>query len=489
MTLRFAALPTLVLVATLAAASERAEIPLARGLIEFNAGHYAQALEQFDAALRTEPGKVSARYYRGITRGKLGDWNGAVEDLGAVLVAHPELARARLELAIALLHQGAYADAIPLLEQAAQDPTLAAEANLALGRAQLAAKQLVAARESLSRAAASDELRPQARFFHGVASYRLHAWDDAQSDFADVQAATPQSEIGQQAATYLRRLRPYEAHASLAFVYDSNVTLAPSNSQAGAALGVTGEADGSAVLQAGGSYTPWRTAHMQLALGYDFSQSLQFRLTQFNLQDHQPYLALAFDAEVAQLGLLTSYDYSLLETHSFFQQPLTLPWVTIPEGDLGRTDFFYSFRYRDFYAAPFAGVRNGYNHATGATQYLYLGAAERYLSLTYRFDTEIPQYSSGLPFGYDGNEVGAGAGWALPADISGETRYAYRHEAYRAQSLGRGDNESLVTAALRKQMTEDWGLHLTFLADINNSSQAVYEYQRYVVSLALEARF
>ena len=97
MTRPLVAVSTSLLIAVLAVASEHAEIPLSRGLIDFNAGNYTQALVSFDEALRIEPGKGSALYYRGVTRGRLGDWDGSVADLRADrhlalnrLAAHPD---------------------------------------------------------------------------------------------------------------------------------------------------------------------------------------------------------------------------------------------------------------------------------------------------------------------------------------------------------------------------------------------------------------
>jgi Tfp pilus assembly protein PilF len=476
-------------VSALAMASERVEIPLSRGIIEFNSGHYAEALERFDEVLSADPDNISALYYRGVTYGRLGQWQEAIDDLRKVVAAKPDFQRARLELGTALLRQRAYEEAIPLLEQAAREPDLAAEANYALGRAQLDAQEPGAARDSFGRVTGRDDLRAPARFYQGVASYRLRDWDSAHDAFADVESSAPNSELGRQAAAYLWLLRPYEAHASIAFEYDSNVQLAPSNAEFKSALGISNQQDGRAVLRFGGSYAVWRTARAQLTLGYDFSQSLQFQLTDFNLQAHQPYIDLAFDADVVQLGFLTSYDYYLLQTASFFQQPIVLPWVTIPEGNLGRSEIFYRFRYRDFYAAPFVGVRNDFNYSAGASQFVYLGSTERYLWVAYRFDVDDPQTTAGLPYAYDGNEIEGGSGWAFPADVFGEASYTYRNERYSSQSLGRRDNESLITALLHKQLSPHWEARLAFFADINESNQPVYEYQRYVVSLGLETRF
>src|SRR5262245_46308749 len=100
------------------------------GLEQFRAkkDDYRAALALFDQAVAKDPDDVAARYYRGVTRARLGENEGAIEDLEWVLTQRPGFDRAALELGIVLVNDGRYAEALPRLHQAVLAPDLAAPA-------------------------------------------------------------------------------------------------------------------------------------------------------------------------------------------------------------------------------------------------------------------------------------------------------------------------------------------------------------------------
>ena len=99
---------TLVVAALLALAasaqgSVKSKMLYSRGVIELNGGRTQAALDLFNQAVAEDPSDGYALYYRGVTRGQLGDHDGAISDLTAALNAQPTLKRAALELGIALV--------------------------------------------------------------------------------------------------------------------------------------------------------------------------------------------------------------------------------------------------------------------------------------------------------------------------------------------------------------------------------------------------
>src|SRR5512139_1740936 len=123
-------------------ADERAKMLWSRGLIELQANRYQSALDLFQQAVDTDPGDVYARYYRAVARARLGDREGAIADLRAVLAAEPDFDEAALDLGVALIEDQHYAEALPWLEQAQRSPPLATRASLFIGIAQLRDQQL-----------------------------------------------------------------------------------------------------------------------------------------------------------------------------------------------------------------------------------------------------------------------------------------------------------------------------------------------------------
>lgn len=483
-----------------AVASEQSTRLYSRGLVEFHAGRFGQALTLFDQAVASDPDDAYARYYRAVTRGRLHNLDGAISDLGVALASKPDFDQAALELGAALVETGAPREAVPWLQQAQRAPASDAQASLFLGLAQLRLGQLIAARQNFQRAAKDPEQFLPAQYYQGVVNYREGRWSEAENQFGEVVRRSPDSDIKHEAELFLKKIHgsersTHEIYGAMGFQYDSNVVLAPSNEIIKQAAGISRQSDGRMTLAAGGTYTLWRRDQTQLSAGYDFFQSLHSRLTEFNLQDHQPSLQLVTAAGAFQFGVLGRYDYFLLSTESFLQEGTVLPWVTVVE-HRGRTELFYRMRRRDFIKRSF-WVRDAFNHSAGFRQFLYLDSPEHYLSLGYRFDREDPiDTRSSLnsdQFAYDGHEVSAGVGWTFRAQVAAELAYAYRYENYAPPSHGRRDDQHQFALVVRKDLNTQLALVAGYFGTINNSDNDFgdrrFDYERHIGSLALEARF
>jgi len=482
----------LVLATVPALGSETSERLVAHGLAKFHNHRYEEALRLFDQAVEADASDAQALYYRGVCRGRLNQIDGAITDLRAALAINPDLTPAALELGVALIQTGAYTDAIAPLERARTDPTLAARAALFLGIAHLRAGQLGEARSALEQASQDPSLEVSAQYYLGVVAYQQKQWMEAESRFAAVVDLDASSSMGQEATKFLERLRSagsrwYRLYGSVGLQYDSNVVLAPATDIP--ALGITQQADGRVVLNAAADVVPWENPRASLVAGYNFFQSLHFELTDFNLQEHRVSMQVAGNYEWLRYGLLARYSYYLLETDSFLQEATALPWVTANEAEFGRTELYYRNRYRDFLTQPYEPQLNSLNYAFGLRQVFYLGKPDRLVSIGYQFDRQSPTNSSGDQFGYNGNEVNAGFGWILPAEIALEAGYSFRYEDYDAASGGRIDTPSQFAIALTKELTQYIALNLAYLGTIHDSNIEKFDYNRNIVSLILEAAY
>ena len=486
---------TVALTGQVARASETSERLYSRGLVEFHAGRFRSALPLFEQAVQADPADAYALYYRGVTRGRLNDLTGAIDDLRTALVRKPDFQQAALELGSALVEAAAYQEAIPWLEQAQRAPDLDAPASLFLGIAQLRLGRLADARRNFQRAEADPGQRLTARYYQGLVSYLEGKWPDARAHFTFVASSSPDSQVGKEAAAFLQKMRQgeiatkYRVNGRIGIQYDSNVALAPSDDLIKNQVGISQQGDGRVSLEAGGVYVLWRDKRTQLSIGYNFFQSLHFTLTDFNLQDHEPAVQLTHDAGPVQFGLLGRYDYYLLETDSFLQEAAALPWVTVPMGTVGRAEVLYRMRWRNFYQQPYSDLNNGLNQAAGFRQYFYVGAPDRYLWVSYIFDHERALNSEGRLFAYDGHTGEGGIGWPFPAAITAEASFSYTHEDYAPESNGRQDDEYQLTLVIRKPLTEYLALMAGYFGTINNSTDNAFEYDRHIGSLALEVGF
>ncbi len=469
--------------------SQDSELQKAAGLVRFHAGEYAEALTEFEGAVSADPSDLDALYYRGVTRGRLHQTAGAIDDLRAVHTARPSLDRAALELGIALVDGERDRDALAPLEQAERNSELATQAAYFLGIARLRLGQNRAAIEEFERAATDNDLRLPARYYEGVARARLQRWVTARDRFEYVISKDPESKFGKEAASFLDDLRPYRIFGSIGFDYDSNVQLAPANESLKSAVGISDQSDGAMELGFGAAYMPWATDEAQLWLGYEFFQSLYFDLSEFDLQDHRANATFTWNSGPVQLGILGQYDFYLRGPDRFLQESVIEPWIAVFEEGLGRTELFLRERWRGFDERPFRGLRDAFNHSPGIRQFINLPGTTGYVFAGYRFDREDTINQRGDAFSYNGNEAEGGVGWTLPAGIATELSYAYRHESYDEPSDGRDDDDHRVTFWVRKQLTDHFAVRCSYLGDFNDSNKAQFEYDRNLGSVVLEMRY
>ncbi|HUI25561.1 MAG TPA: tetratricopeptide repeat protein [Candidatus Kryptonia bacterium] len=486
-----------------AAASEQSERLYSRGLVAFHAGRFTEALSLFDQAVQTDGQDIYARYYRGVTRGRAGDFRGAIDDLRVVVDAKPDLEQAALELGVVQVEAGEYQEAVAWLQRAQRAPNLDARASMFLAMAQLRLGDTASARHNLQHAAALDSsLAVPAHYYQGVADYRERNWPGARDHFTAVKTALPESEMGREAAAFLDQIRgaqppAVELYGEVGLQYDSNVILAPSDGLVQQAVGITNQEDGRVVVLAGGTYAPLQTRHAVFSLGYEFYQSLHFQLDDFDLQDHRFGAQFVYDAGVLRAGMLGGYDYDFLGGDSFLQQATAWPWLEIPIANLGRSELYYRMRRRDYFLQPYNGLLDSFNHAAGLRQYLYLDSTERYLVASYQFDREDPINAAGNQFAYDGNQFGGGVGWALPDSfvvsamrrLTAELEYAYRHERYARQSNGRRDDVHLLSCTIEKALSDRLTVTAGYFGTFDNSNDVLYRYDRNIASLSLGVRF
>jgi tetratricopeptide (TPR) repeat protein len=490
-------------------ASEESERLYSRGLVEFHANNYAGALTYLDRAVAADSNDALALYYRATTQARLQNYGLAIRDLEQALLLRPDLDQAALELGIARIQIEDYPNAIVALQRARRSPSLDAKASLFLGLAQLRTGQLDVARQSFEHAALVDsELYVQAQYYQGVVAYQMRRWSDARRHFEAVTAAGPNTDMGREAAAFLGRLtrgegkeRPYTVYGEIGMQYDSNVALAGEED-----LGVSNKEDGLVNLSAGGVYRPLKTDTAEILLGYEFFQSLHFDLHAFDVQDHRPEVHFVGKQGPFRFGLLARYEFMLRDSEKFLHQATGLPWLLLGEGDFGRTEAYYRVRFRSFEDDAFRD-RDVVNQAPGIRQFIYLGSPDRFLSAGYQFDREDPNRSNNNAerFAYDGHEFNASFGWLLPANVSAELGYAYRHEIYPSNSLsensfqagfgqlattqGRLDKIHEIAVVLQWPFLEYFELLAGYYGTFNGSNDQIFDYDRHIASLAVQASF
>jgi Flp pilus assembly protein TadD len=498
-----------------ARADVRSQVLYARGLVPFNSGQWEQAYRLFNDAVQADPSDAVALYYRGLTQARRGMLGPAIQDMEQALKLAPALPHAALDLGIAYFDSGQYAAARGWLQRAREQPADRFVASYFLGLALYRLGDYAGAQASLKEAEPDPELRWSAHYYEGLALLKEGQPAAARAELAAVARAQPQTEIGRVAQAYSggeirqppslfagRRQKPWSLYAGLAFQYDSNVVLAPSDSELKTAQGIDREDDGRAVIEAGGDYVLLDSDIGSLRAEYDFYQSMHFHLTEFDLQGHRVRLDAGAQPAPIGYGLAFTYDFYALDYQSFFQEGLVTPWVAYAESVNAVTQAYYTFRGRDFFREPFDPARDGIDNAVGVRQYLALGAADRVLSVGYQFDSESTDAND---FDYTGNQADIEVAFPVVDLATAQLGYLFRLEDYRHPNsrsdftVRRHDNEHEFTVAVSRNLTEHVALTLWYVADINNSNIAEvfsdgsthkpFQYDRQIVSVEARVTF
>jgi tetratricopeptide (TPR) repeat protein len=485
----------LVSVGAPARASEESILETSAGLLDLHAGRYVEARQRFERAVAADPDDITAQYYLGVTFGRLGAYPQAIIALERVRAARPELHQVELELGIVFFRAANWDSAIASLERARQDSELDAAASFYLGLTELRRNHKAIALDHFRRAEQDPHLRRAAQYYEGFILYDTQQWREADERFAAVMRENGGSDIALEAQRFRAAIeergdRRYHLYGSAGFEYDSNVLLAPSDDEAKDTIAISKQADGRAVLLAGGRYVPWRSENAQLSIGYEFFQSLHFDLTSFNVQDHRPSIELRASHGPFELGLAARYDYYRLGGDSLLNQETATPWIRFNEGAIGHLDLYYRMRRRDFFEGRFGDRLDGFNHAAAVTQAFHLGTPERVAWIGYRFDRQDMSHSQGDAFSYDGNQAEGGLTWLFPVPaITTTLTYHYRHEGYDEASGGRRDEEHELVFSGEKRLSEHLAVRVGYDGTFNRSNVQVFEYTRHIGSVALDVSF
>jgi tetratricopeptide (TPR) repeat protein len=487
----------------------------ARALVPFNNGEWDKAYGLLNQAVEADPSDVLALYYRGLAQARRGMLAPAIQDMEQALKLSPALPHAALDLGVAYFDSGQYTTARAWLRRAHEQPADRFIAAYFLGLTLYRLGDFAAAQAAFKEAEPDPELRALAHYYEGLALLKLGKPGAARGQLAEAAREQPQTEIGHLAQEYTgggarqppaalaaARTKPWSVYAGLAFQYDSNVQLAPSDSDLKTAQGIGRESDGRTAIEAGGDYVLLNGDLGSVRAEYDFYQSVHFNLTEFDLQGHRVLLDAGAQPAPFGYGLALTYDFYALDYQSFFQEGLVTPWVAYAESEDAITQAYYTFRNRNFFREPFDPGRNGNDNALGLRQYFTLGAVDRVLSFGYQFDSEG---TTANDFDYTANQADIEVSLPVMDMATVELGYLLRLEDYRhpnsrdAFAYRRHDNEHQFALAASHNLTEHVALTLAYIGVINNSNvievfsdgsgHRPFEYDRNIVSGGVRVTF
>jgi hypothetical protein len=368
------------------------------------------------------------------------------------------------------LDAGDYDTAATLLQRAAElEPALAGRAHYAAGLALGGAGKTEEARAELQAAAAGSDPTAAAA---------------ARDALATGVAAEPSA-----------RERPWEITLTAGMQYDSNVILQP-RGRSPPEIGNRGDSAG--ILAAGFRYDVLNRPKGLLRFEYGFSQTLHPDITDFDERSNLVQGTASYGFRRGLWGgLQAGYNHYVLGSDSYLQGYYVSPFVSLAQGNRGLTTILYTHAGMDYLDEPFDGAldRDGPADSAGFNQRVYFRGDAIYGTFGYRFLRDDPDSSAGNDFVYDAHQAHAGVGLPGWWRTAVELLYIYTYYDYLKENSAvdfrreRSDNQHRIYVGASRGLTDHVSATLSYVATINPSNIALYDYRRNVVSLILQFRY
>jgi tetratricopeptide (TPR) repeat protein len=494
-----------------------AELGMSRGVIQFERGHYAEALKEFGDPARASSGML---YYRGLSLLAAEQGKEALADLQKVRRLPGAPGEVEVDEAVARLATGDPAGAEGVLKDYLAKHPGDAYGQYFLGVARFRQRRYREAIDSFKLASAETTLAPYLDFYEGLSAYAQGdgRYRDLLARFEHSGAATdaPAGLIRQlngmptrpdalpgQAAGFARPTLngvtgpPADRRWNLAFLsgyeYDTNVAIAPSIIPLG--LGTNSHLrDSRWVVSSFGEYRLVQRDDWVLGLLESTYDSFQFNLFRYNIQDYMGGIYSNFSlAKDWILGIRYEFHETLLDGHQFITEHRLTPNLTYREGDFGHFTTFYEFNpitVTGLALIP-AQNRSGPVNTVGATQafYMFNGAGRFYLNYLYQTAKTL-----GTDFDRATNSVDARIEIPLPFKIVGNMEARYFWDDYRFPNsldfFGRPRTDRRIEARVgaQKFLNDHLSIRVDYIYTDNQSNvrnlfdQSFYSYNRSLLS-------
>ena len=350
---------------------------------------------------------------------------------------------------------------------------------------------------SLKKALALKPRDARASFELGVYYFNAGQYTTSRDYLGDSVSISPNTEISEIAEEYLRAisrgkaLKPWTVNIALGTQYDSNVLL----SEAGGPLpqGISRKADWSAVAYLKGEYNFYRTERTEASASYSFYQSLHAKLSDFNvtynLFDIRATYALSRMFSMRGIG---DFEYSFIGGNDYDAAYSLSPAIIISEGGGYSTVVEYIYnRTRFMNSALFFdnSDRTGSDNLEGVTQNIPL-LSSVLARIAYSHDVDSARQ---LFWSYRGDKVLVGFQLSLPRDIYVDLHGDYTHRDYKGifetSSENRKDKIYNVSISATKVLSQYYSVTIGQEYLRNQSNTSVFDYNRAITSLFLNARF
>jgi tetratricopeptide (TPR) repeat protein len=325
---------------------------LEKGIEEYKAENYEEALDILLAVRYEQPASSIAAFYLGLTYKQMREYKLAERNLREAVTLSPPVKDAYLELAEVLYTLDVLREAKEWVVKSEREGIKPAHTEFLKGLIFLKEGKADDAIAAFENAKKLDQSFSQPADFQIAAAYvQKQRFEEAKRSLHTIQDIDPLTDLAAFSKEYERALsrtlalyKPWQFRVGIAYQYDDNVVLKPGTDIQG--VDISGEKDSSIVSTLSVLYSPLLNGPFSLRCHYDLYNNMYFHTTSHNLFTQAVSVVPGYTIKNSFLSLPISYAYLWVEGDPYMSLLTMRPTlqITIAPNHIGQFTIGYDKR-------------------------------------------------------------------------------------------------------------------------------------------------
>jgi tetratricopeptide (TPR) repeat protein len=475
-----------------------AENFLDKGIAEFKAENYEEALEFLIKAREQQPESSMAAYYLGLTYNQMGEYRKASKHLRDAIHLTPSVKEAYPELVQALTNLNERKEAKDWIARAEQEGVKPGQIAYLKGLILLKEGKNNEAIAAFKKAKQMDPSLSQTSDMQiAMILTKERRFAEAKETLKAIISVDPLSEMGTYAREYeiafsqgLKKYKSWWASAGVAYQYDDNVLLKPNTSIPD--FPISGKRDSSVITTLGFRYSPLLSGPWFFNAQYNFYANTHFSQHKVDLLYQTVSITPGYQFQRGALTLPLAYTHEWVDRDQYMAIALAKPTVSLILLPNHIGQFSLGYIRREMFNSPWNRYENrDGNIFTFSPGYIYSFKNGRgFFMFQYEFSNDNTE---GKNWENTGNQILLNL--LLPVIdklsfiISGEMllqNYQHTHTFY---GMKRSDRTYYGAVGVRWEILNGLNLDLQYSHTHADSNISVYEYRRNIYSIGATYTF
>jgi tetratricopeptide (TPR) repeat protein len=486
------------LIALSEAQQEKINPTLEQGIAQYKHENYDEALTLLKKAKEEDPKSTLAAYYLGLTYKQLQDYKAAVPHLRDAVTLSPKIKGALIELIDCLYQLGQLEEAKTWIGEAEAEAIRPAQTSFLKGLVLVKDGKEEDAIAAFENAKSLDKSMTQACDYQiGICYLKTKKFVDARKAFKEVALLDPGSNMANFANEYMdaitkreEAMKPLKLSVGVAWQYDDNVILKPSDSSI--AANISDKGDSREVYTAKGEYEHRFTDMFGLKGIYSLYYSKQNDLGFYDVMSNNFVLQPNVYFRNSLLSFPAGYTHTIVNDKAYLSSPNANGIYNFMVGNSNMGQLFIRYQYKDYLWDPSTTDedRTSNDLGGGCGWYLFYAKNKGFLNVRYALNGED---AKGSNWDYLGNRATVTLLHPvidkLNATVSGDIyvqNFSHTHTIFQKK---RNDTTYTVSALLAYKFFKESAIQLQYTYVKDSSNISVYDYSRNIYSVGVEFKF